>query len=205
MTHRVRATLALTALTALLVGCGGDDTSSPAADPTSPVATSASSASPSAPSSSPAPSVEPATGPAMSNTVYSLDLPDGWVESIKVGEISNIAHPKGHGDYSIISVEVADNYGAPTDFDKMIAIQQQTSPWPKKPKRVADATLGDESAYHLAGPSGSASAPGGPDLVLDVYGALYDGKSVTIEFALPGSPEERQAIVDSVLATWQWK
>ena len=68
------------------------------------------------------------------------------------------------------------------------------------PKRLEDVVLDGVPAYHLAG---------GPDRYTagDMYGALYQGELVTVEFdfSKQRSPAERRRLMASSLATFSWK
>jgi hypothetical protein len=68
----------------------------------------------------------------------------------------------------------------------------------RPPKQMAESTLDGVPVFHLEG-----------DLDLGIhfaaYGAIRDDTVVYVRFDLEGSPAESQEVVESVLATWQWK
>ncbi len=180
----------------LLTGCGDKD------------AEAATDETPSSPSESPRASdtassgtassdaVEPATGKSVETTWYSVRAPRGWQVRVLARNFSIVAQDLHSSAY--IAFGITDTYGYHDTLTQLAKANLRTSAWPAKPDLVEETTVAGEPAYHLVGPSGD-----GFDL--DVFGVLHDRQHVSAEFALHGSPQKRQAIVESVLAGWQWK
>jgi hypothetical protein len=175
----------------LLTGCGDKD----AEAVTDETPSSPSGSSPSSETAS-SDAVEPATGRSVETTWYSVHAPRGWQVRVLAKNFSIVAQDLHSSAY--IAFGITDTYGYQDTLAQLAKANLRTSAWPAKPDLVEETTVAGEPAYHLVGPSGD-----GFDL--DVFGVLHDRQHVSAEFALHGSPQKRLAIVESVLASWQWK
>ncbi|MET1058274.1 MAG: hypothetical protein ABWX84_01665 [Nocardioides sp.] len=137
-----------------------------------------------------------ASGPAIEGDIFTVHAPDGWTKSkeFSTGFLDQYAEPGGAGRMAVAEIagevrpldEVAkDNFSVfATDGIKR--------------KRVADATVAGEPAYHFTADAGFGEFD-------ESFGVVKDGNQVTITITTEGSPEERQAVIDSILGSWEWK
>jgi hypothetical protein len=201
--------LALAGLPLLLVGalstaCGNDD--DPSADPTAGSSSGSSSASPSAGDSSStaasdSPSATPATGPELSIKALTVHLPDGWKVGSGLGTLQVVGiAPQRRGSVAIGQIPAVQPDESLASQAKFLV--QHGSGW-----KNIDATIlptvsvGDQPAYHVVGRD--------PQLGLsDQIGLVYDGVAYTFNFDRDpgeGSEDEWAEIIDSVLASAEWK
>jgi hypothetical protein len=186
----VRARLAVACLAGvLLTGCedSGDGTGAePTGEPTS-----------ASPSVSPSGSqgVEPADGPMVESDHASYHVPRTFEVA---GELAGTfpASEKGSGRSTITLGEVA-AFGN-TDLRTLAQVVARNVARGRAPERVADTTLAGEPAFHLEGQVQ-------PGQHFTAYGAARDDMVVYVRFDLDGSREDNADLIESVLATWQWK
>ena len=185
-----RACLAVACLAGvLLTGCGGSPPGpgsdrDPAGDPTS--------ASPS-PSESQGP--EPADGPIVENDHASYHVPTTFEVSDELAGTFP-ANEIGSGRGSITLGEVP-TFGN-TDLGTIARVVARNVARGRTPKRVADTTLAGEPAFHLEGQVQ-------PGQHFTAYGSVHEEQVVYVRFDLDGSRAENADLIESVLATWQWK
>ena len=177
--------LAALALTALLTGCGG---SSPGLQPdTDPTSESA--------SASEATGVEPADGPLVESAHASFRVPGGFdVGQEMAGTIP--ANERGPGRSAITLGEVP-AFGT-TDLRTAAAVVARNVAQDRPPRRLADSTLDGTPAFHLEGRLDETTW-------FAAYGAIHDDTVVYVRFDLDTPAGESRQVVESVLATWQWK
>lgn len=181
-------------LSLLLAGCGGEASSSgndPSAAPGgSDDATS---------STSPSPTVAPATGGVVDTTFFSAHVPKGWPVAELVPDFSTVADdPDGN---SAVAFGIAKTYGYDFKLAQLARNTLTSSSWTNKDLDVdLHSSLAGEPAYRLSGP-----LSGGDHVV--AYGVDHEDRHITVIFELypPLSQRQRSQLVDSVLATWQWK
>ena len=186
------------ALALLLSGCGGNDGAS--ADPAS---SSSSSSSPtSSGSSEPSPSastptVAPARGVLLKQPYASVNAPTGFVRAPAMVHFQSSAYSTGSTNDVVSLGQSPWGSSSVTDAARLAL---KSSSYIIPPKRLEDVVLDGVPAYHLAG---------GPDQFTsgDMYGALYEGDLLTIEFdfSKQRSPAERRKLMASSLATFHWK
>ena len=185
-TAKVPRRLAVACLVAVLItGCQDEDpggTSGPEpADPSS--------------GSSQSQAVEPADGPVVENAHASYRVPKGYeVADELAGTIP--ANDSGSSRSAITLAEVP-TFGN-TDLGTIAQLVARNVARGRAPKRVADTTLAGEPAFHLEGQVQ-------PGQHFTAYGAIHDDNVVYVRFDLDGSRAQSQQVIDSVLATWQWK
>jgi len=191
--RRRRTTTALAALALIhapaRAGCG-DSSDGATADPP------ASSGAPAGSSASPSASAAPATGKAVETSWFGARAPQGWQVVETVPDFATYARKPGSD--SFISFGAIETYGNTFTLAQLAHHSLRSNSWAKRPSILAETTLAGEPAYHLRGPVG-----GG--LFADVYGALYQGRQVELDIETEGSAAEHREVVDSVLASWQWK
>ncbi len=182
----VRAGLAVVGLVAvLLTGCGESDqggtSGTEPADPDS-----------GTPSSQ---AVESADGPRVENAHASYRVPRGYeVAEELAGTIP--ANDSGPGRSAITLAEVP-AFGS-TDLGAAAGVVARNVAQDRRPKRMADTTLDGVPVFHVEGKLDET-------VWFAAYGAIRDDTVVYVRFDLDTSPAKSQQVVESVLATWQWK
>ena len=68
----------------------------------------------------------------------------------------------------------------------------------RRPKRLKDTTVDGVPVFHLEGQLDKT-------FWFAAYGAIRDDTVVYVRFDLDTSPAKSRQVVESVLATWQWK
>jgi hypothetical protein len=187
-------TLTLTAVLALGAGCGGEDRAS--GDDPSP-STSAATSTPPESAGSESPQAEPATGKVVETKWFRVKVPAGW----RVTEVATdfVIVADDRTGPSIISFSITDTYGEPSPLGKLARTLADTAHFTGDYQVSTDGTLGGEPAYVITG------ARDGATLEATAYGSLHDEQDVSVTFSLDDTVGPRQELVDSVLATWQWK
>jgi hypothetical protein len=173
-----------------LAGCG-DDEPDPVAGPT----TADSSESPEPSESEPA--VDPATGEVFEGTSFAVTGPEGWTldaRSSRVGQFDS-GPPKGNQlerrVFGLISVVVNDTSGE-TTLDDLASESVRDEP------RQPDVTVGGEPAYRMANDDQAFNTD-------EELGLVRGDESVVVNVSLLGGTEkQRQKLLLSVLASWQW-
>ena len=177
-----------------LAACGDDD---PGPD-ASPRSTTPSDSD--GPTESPEPTeaaVAPATGEVFSGTSFTVTGPEGWAldaQSSRVGQFDS-GPPKGNQldrrAFGLISVVVSDTTGE-TTLDDLAAESVREDP------RQPDTTVGGEPAYRLANDDQAFNTD-------EELGLVRGEESIVVNVALLGGTEkQRQKLLQSVLASWQW-
>jgi hypothetical protein len=187
-TKRGSARLAAVGLVAvLLTGCGDSDPGAgPDTEPTD---------EPSSGSSSQPQAVAPADGPRVENAHASYHVPRGFeVAEELAGTIP--ANDSGPGRSAITLAEVP-AFGS-TDLGAAAEVVARNVAQDRPPKRLADTTLDGSPVFHLEGRLDST-------VWFAAYGAIRDDTVVYVRFDLDTAPAKSQQVVESVLATWQWK
>lgn len=190
----------LVAVLALGTACNGSD--DPGATPSEPASSPTG-----APSTEPTetttetttPSIAPATGPVLEMPRASVRVPEGW--EIQDQLVSAQAEAFDDDTASLITVaETEDFSGGQLTTEQMVDIWYQTSPYDLRPKEQPATELDGVEVYHLAGKTDRLS-------YLEEFGADRGGRVVALIFELSTelSPQEREEIVDSVVATFRWK
>jgi hypothetical protein len=190
-------------LGSLLTGCGDDP--DPGTDPTAGASGSPGSSESGDPSESSGPTesasdpgVAPAGGETFEADQFAVSGPEGWrmkVISPRVvrygsGEPRNNAQltKRPHG---LVFVDVSDVSGEPT-LDELADESVRNDP------RRPDTTIDGEPAYHRANRDQGFETQ-------EEFGLWRDGQQIRVNFSLIGGTRmQRQALVKSVLASWQW-
>lgn len=172
-----------------LVGCGnGDDP--PASDPTS-----TSAASPSgSPASSVDDTVEPATGKLVETDAFTVRLPEGFRLGASIGLAVSGYKAGARGFLAVHSIKLYEH----NSLDLLARESAAGTTWDRKPRRLEDTAIDGVAAFHLRG----RLAEGIPK---DEYGATHDGMWGGLVFAVAVPAHERDRLVESMLASWQWK
>ena len=168
----------------LLTGCQDDGDASD--DPPS------GGSSASSPTSAPA-----ADGPLVDGEVFDVHAPQGWHvdQAFSTDFIDQLDNPAVPGEVMYVgevSPEVRALDVVATDNFKRFATGGQGR------TRADDTEIAGQPAYHF-----TATDPGGAGV--EEFGVVYEGTSVTFGLTLKGTPEERKAVVDSILASCTWQ
>ena len=206
MSSAVRAVAHLLATSllaaSLLTGCA-DDEKDPGSDPTP-----STSDSPSSPST-------PAVGPLVEQPTFSFHLPELWSEGdpLSSSNVSTVSGGPADGfDFTDLAVET----WTLKHFDDVAELSDDVLAnfrvYAPKGKLVGVTEWAGQPAYHLAG-NGSLAGHA------EQFGVVWKNQHVAIRFDF-ASPEtatgtrrlefeltkaERQALMDAVEASWQWK
>ncbi|ABL80758.1 MULTISPECIES: hypothetical protein [unclassified Nocardioides] len=203
---------AVVAVLTLGTACSGGDPSGAAPPDPSPGGASSSAAGspgatgPADPTDGPdstasaAPTVAPATGPQLSMPHARLRIPKGWF----VGDQLVTTQKDGQdpGSTSLLSLGETPAFGStagPTELGRN-SLKVSRRIYPMTPKQLPNAVLDGVEMYHLEGRAQ-------PLNWQSEYGVIIDDRIIVLRFQLYARipPAERQRIVDSVLATFEWK
>ena len=193
----LRLAASATLLTAL-VGCGED---APRADP-APSTSSPTEAEPSpTDEATDEPAVQPATGPQVQKSVATVRVPETWATKNTPLGADAAREPRGEAAlerevFGLIDLEVYEAEGSPT-LDQ--AAREAATYATTEGKRVEDEELGGEPAFVIT----DSSAFGNTEYTT---GLARDGAYVWLTFSLLGADKrDRQDLIDSVVATWEWQ
>jgi len=196
VTTRARHALPVAALVLFLTaGCNGDGEPDPPDE--SPSGGETTSSTPS-PTDSPSPTVEPASGPEMvpEEGGAAMRAPEGYtLMPQSLNTAVSAEDPQARG-FVTLSVLPSAREG---DLDELARIGMKR--FDGKPTRLPDVEIQGVTFYHLAGEN----AVG---LHQDHYAAAYENKLATLQFnffSSEFSKQQRQEIIDSVLATFEWE
>ena len=181
----LQATVASIAVCLALAGCQDSDT-----EPTS-----GDSATGTSSPTDEATQVPAASGPTVEGDTFTVNVPEGWTKNKDFSNdfLDQYADAAGGG-----SLDIAEITGEVRALDAVAKDNFSTfSTSGTKRKRAADAEVAGEPAYHFTANAGFGD-------VDEAFGVVKDGTQVTIKVTLPGTKQERQAVIDAVLASWEW-
>jgi hypothetical protein len=203
---RIAALLLATLMTGCLLTSCGDEEKDPGSDPSTTPSTS------DGPTSSSG--ATPATGTLMEEPRFSFHLPQLWAEGepISASNVTTIGGGPADGwDFTDLTVEI----WTLKHFDDVSKISgdvlENFRVYAPKGKLVGLTEWAGQPAYHMVG-SGSLAG------YAEQFGVIWKDQHIAIRFDF-ASPEasagrrrefeltmaERQAVMDSVEASWQWK
>ena len=136
-----------------------------------------------------------ASGPTITGDSFTVNAPEGWTKSedFSTDFLDQYSDAAGDGQLALAEIE-----GEVRPLDEVAKDNFSLfSPNGTKRKRVADATVAGEPAYHFTADAGFGDFD-------EAYGVVKDGQQVTIKFTLAGTRQERRAVIDAVLASWEW-
>ena len=198
--HAVASLALVLATTTLASACGAGEAEEPAAQESSSTSSPSPEPTTSAPVPEPEPTVAPADGPWLSTDYARFRMPKGWKQINDVG-FGSIAQGDGPGVRGTIhfSIYPADDL---TSLDQAARYSVKDIRDRLKSgalKRADDVVIGgDTMAFHLTG----------HQLFWDVdaYGVLRSGARFVVLFSLDKRkpPEENQALIDSMLQTFEF-
>jgi hypothetical protein len=183
----VRVRLAVVGLAAvLLTGCGGSDQGG---------TSSTEPAEPGSESPSTSQTVESADGPRVENAYAAYRVPGGYeVAEESAGTIP--ANDSGPGRSAITLAEVP-AFGS-TDLGAAAGVVARNVARDRRPKLQPGTHLDGVPVFHIEGKLDET-------VWFAAYGAIRDDTVVYVRFDLDTSPAKSQRVVESVLATWQWR
>lgn len=198
---------AAAAVTVLVLGAacsdgpGGESSPGPSSGgATSSAAGSPGGTDPTGPTGSPEPTVAPATGPRLSMPHARLRIPAGWY----VGDQLVASHQDGQdpGSTSVLSLGETPALGSTADLTELRrnALNVARRVYPMTPRPRPDVEVDGVEMYHLEGrvqPLNWESE----------FGVIVDDHIIVLRFHLsPRIPlAQRHQLVDSVLATFEWR
>lgn len=190
--HSHLAVLTLSAVlgTALLTACGSDG--GPSADPSEPTTSSTSETPGDEPTEEPSATVEPATGKRLEGDQFTVNIPQGWRADPEVMGVTFTYDPHGT-DTVVTGVSAVSRLSLDQAAKRFSSSVSRDGV-----RRLPDTTLGGEPAFHLT------AEPVG-EKVYEAFGLWRNNEIVTLEFDITGTKAERQQLMESVAATWQWK
>lgn len=150
------------------------------------------------------PDVPMADGPEVDRPAFSFNLPDRWrIDKTRPTFSDNSVNAIGPTSLDgVLSLTLGTSEDTPYDSieemadDYLESVRDQGS---DKVRRVDDLEIDGETALHATGPGSRGTEKFHAVLV------LHDGLVVDMIVRTPGTPEESLELVESMLATWQWK
>jgi hypothetical protein len=126
-------------------------------------------------------------------------VPQGWFLTPRIVPQQADAGSHEYGASSISLAQIT-SYDASLTADQLADQWFEASFYPRDPKKLPLTELDGKEVYHLAGKVQ-------PLLYYEEFGTQVNGKLVSIAFQFTPavSQEDRQEIIDSTLATFQWK
>jgi hypothetical protein len=185
--RKVSGAVAALAVCLVLTGCQDDGQ-----DPSGKETPSGSSSTEETPTGAPA-----ADGPLVEGDSFSVHVPQGWKFD------------------KTFSTDFIDQYSNPDEFDQRLYVGELSgdvrpleevakgnfarfATTSTDKKQLSGGDIAGQPAYHFV-------ASQGADTVVEEFGVVREGHQVTLNITLTGSRSERQAVIDSVLASWEWK
>jgi hypothetical protein len=127
----------------------------------------------------------------------SLRAPQGWPAQSRT-EYVRLAHDP---DNPLQSVFLGDTPRLQeVDLHSLGQAAIEGAGWVRKPRIDADATLGGRPAYHLSGPIHEVST-------IEAWGGYYEDRVISVLITLDrDTPKaEARALIESVMATFEWR
>lgn len=174
----------------LLAGCGGGGS-----EEAGPGSADTEASEPSGPSESPSPAVEPATGPPIKAEEVTIRTPQGYGRAETWTAYALVS--RGPGE-DFIGVGQAPVYEQLSDRAIARSVAKGATWGGTDPARGENVLVDGVSMVHLHGPNGLGQYN-------DAFSAVVGDHLVELRFSLGGRPEARQEVVDSVLATVEWR
>ena len=169
-----------------LAGCA-DDADEPSSGGS---ATSTSSSTDTAATEAPA-----ASGPVIKGDVFTARAPEGFVKdkNFSTDFLDQFNAPEG-----MDAVYVGELAGEVRPLDEVAKGNFPGFATTGTKRKTTTGDLAGDPAYHFTADAGSGS-------FAEEFLTVHDGTQVTLGVVLTGTKAERQAVIDSILATWEWK
>ena len=138
-----------------------------------------------------------ASGPAIKGDSFTVHVPEGWTfdKTFSTEFIDQYINSAGAGDERLFVGELS---GEVRPLDAVAKENFATfATTGTQRKRLPDAEIAGQPAYHY-------TAKAGLGVVTEELGVVREGQQVSFQISLTGSKAERQAVIDSILASWEW-
>jgi len=181
----LRATAVALVACLALAGCQ-DDGQRPTAEK--------SSTSTAAPTERPPANVPKASGPAIKGDVFTANVPAGWKkdQAFSTDFLDQYVDPDGRQ-----RMYVGELAGEVRPLDEVAKDNFEGFATAGKSRKRQTGELAGDPAYHFTARDGTGS-------FVDEFVTVHDGTQVTFGIELTGTRAERQAVIDSILASWEW-
>jgi len=146
--------------------------------------------------SEPAPSDAPAAGgPAIQGDIFAVNAPKGWAKDkdFSTDFLDQYVDPAGSQ-----RLYVGELAGEVRPLDEVAKDNFSGFATAGRDRKRQTGELAGDPAYHFTASDGS----GG---FAEEFLTVHDGTQVTFGVVLAGTKAERQAVIDSILATWKWR
>ena len=152
------------------------------------------SASTSAPGDGSTAAVPKASGPAIKGDVFTVNVPAGWKKdkAFSTDFLDQYQAPEGTDALYVGEIE-----GEVRPLDDVAKDNFDRFATSGKKRKMATGGLAGDPAYHFTAQDGSGN-------FAEEFLAIHDGSQVTLGVVLSGTKAERQAVIDSILASWEW-
>ena len=129
--------------------------------------------------------------------IFTLHVPEGWTfdKTFSTEFIDQYTNPAGAGNERLFVGELSGEVRPLDEVAKANFTSFATTGTQRK--RVADAEIAGQPAYHY-------TAKGEYGVFTEEFGVVREGQQVSFQISLAGSKAERQAVIDSILASWEW-
>jgi hypothetical protein len=136
-----------------------------------------------------------AGGPTVRGDVFTVNVPEGWKKdkSFSTDFLDQYVAPDG-----VQRMYVGELAGEVRPLDDVAKDNFDGFAPTGRHRRRRTGDLAGEPAYHFTATDGAGN-------VAEEFLAVHDGTQVTLGVSLTGTRAERQAIIDSVLASWEWR
>jgi len=136
-----------------------------------------------------------AGGPAIKGDAFTVNVPEGWVKDKDFSTDFLDQYVEPSGSQRLYVGELA---GEVRPLDEVAKDNFTVFATSGKNRKRQTGGLAGDPAYHFTASDGAGS-------VAEEFLAIHDGTQVTFGVVLSGTKAERQAVIDSILATWEWK
>ena len=171
----------------MLVRCSPEDLTNRSTSGTS--GSSTSSPGDDAPTEAPA-----ATGPVIKGDTFTVNVPEGWVKDKDFSTDFLDQYSEASGSQRMYVGELA---GEVRPLDEVAKDNFEGFATAGKSRKRQTGELAGDPAYHFTARDGTGS-------FVDEFVTVHDGTQVTFGIELTGTRAERQAVIDSILASWEW-
>lgn len=135
-----------------------------------------------------------AAGPVIKGDTFTVNVPEGWTKDkdFSTDFLDQYAAPEGMDALYVGEIE-----GEVRPLDDVAKDNFDRFATSGKKRKMATGDLAGDPAYHFTAQDGSGN-------FAEEFLAIHDGSQVTLGVVLSGTKAERQAVIDSILASWEW-
>ncbi len=157
-------------------------------------------------SAPPAISVDPATGVLLTGTGYSLNASEGWTvpaDAPTAPDVFAVAPPDADGFYATVNVLIAPTIGDTADEQETRGVAYLESIGATDVQVRPRVAIAGTESVHI---SAARTSSNGVDYRSEQYLVTATGLdyTVTFVFGLTVSQPDREAVTESMLASWVW-